>query len=124
MNYFPTAAPDYCGRFYDLSEIWVSGMGEKSRGAYEEREAHVGGCAQCAKARNLENKCDRQGCDADAVEYVLLRAGSVHVCIHHASEAKQESSFRKETICSDCGIVSLSSATCTNCGILDTPDGR
>jgi hypothetical protein len=31
--------------------------------------------------------CDRQGCDAPATEYRLLRAGAVHLCAEHAAEA-------------------------------------
>jgi hypothetical protein len=37
-----------------------------------------------------ENACEFQGCNNPAVEYVLLRAGAVHVCKNHINEAKLE----------------------------------
>lgn len=35
-------------------------------------------------------KCDRQGCNEKANQYVLLRAGAIHLCPHHVNEAKHQ----------------------------------
>lgn len=59
MEHFPTKAPEFCAKWYDLSEIWVSGIGDKSRVAYQERENHVKTCEQCQMA--LVKESERTG---------------------------------------------------------------
>lgn len=55
-EYFPAKALEYCATWYDLSEVWVSGLGDKSRIAYTERENHVKNCQQCQTALAKEGE--------------------------------------------------------------------
>jgi hypothetical protein len=47
---------------------------------------HVVSRTVCLSYPNDDDTCDRQGCDAPATEYRLLRAGAVHLCAECAAE--------------------------------------
>ena len=38
--------------------------------------------------KNMEEKCDKQGCRNKAVKYYLLSGGAVHLCRKHAQQLK------------------------------------